>query len=101
MVRRSVFEELGGFDESLAVSFNDVDLCLKARAAGYYNVYLPHVVLYHYESKSRGSELSELDRQRFAQEIRTMEERWQIPSVPDPCYSIHLTLDAPNFAVRA
>ena len=54
MIRRAVFDEVGGLDEELAVAFNDVDFCLKVQRAGYRNVYLPHVVLYHFESKSRG-----------------------------------------------
>ena len=56
MVRREVFERAGGFDEALAIAFNDVDLCLKIQALGLHNVYLPHVVLVHHESKSRGDE---------------------------------------------
>ncbi|MBD5654625.1 MAG: glycosyltransferase family 2 protein, partial [Candidatus Eremiobacteraeota bacterium] len=52
MVRRDAFEQVGGFDERLAVAFNDIDFCLKLRAAGYRNVYLPHAILIHFESKS-------------------------------------------------
>ncbi len=56
MTRREVFERVGGFDEELTVAFNDIDLCLKIVAAGYRIVNLPHVQLYHFESKSRGDE---------------------------------------------
>ena len=56
MIKKSVFEEVGGLYEGLKVAFNDVDLCLKIRKAGYLIVYDPHVVFYHYESKSRGME---------------------------------------------
>src|SRR6185295_11549086 len=55
-VRREVFEQAGGFDETLAVAFNDVDLCLRIQAAGYRNLYTPHAELYHHESASRGYE---------------------------------------------
>jgi glycosyltransferase involved in cell wall biosynthesis len=54
MIRRNVFEELKGFDENFAVEFNDIDFCLRAMGKGYFNIYLPHVELYHYESVSRG-----------------------------------------------
>ena len=55
MVKKSVFEEVGGFDKKLAVAFNDVDLCLKIRQAGYLICFTPFAELYHYESKSRGT----------------------------------------------
>lgn len=56
MVKRSIYEAVGGFEEKLAVAFNDVDFCLKVRKEGYLVVYQPRVEAYHYESKSRGSE---------------------------------------------
>jgi GT2 family glycosyltransferase len=54
MMRASVFQQVGGFDESLTITYNDVDLCLKARAQGYLVVYTPHALLYHYERGTRG-----------------------------------------------
>lgn len=56
MMRKSVFEEVNGFDESFRVAFNDVDLCMRIRKAGYLIVFTPYAELYHYESKSRGLE---------------------------------------------
>src|SRR5262249_17534225 len=53
MVPRRVFEEIGGFDERLAVAFNDVDLCCRIRQHGYRIVYTPRALLYHLESASR------------------------------------------------
>ena len=53
MMRKSVFEELGGFDEKLVVGFNDVDLCLRTREAGYKVLYDGATVLFHYESATR------------------------------------------------
>ncbi len=100
MVRRSVFEEVGGFDETLAVAFNDVDFCLKLQAAGYRNVYLPHAKLYHYESRNRGHETTPEKQERFGRETRTMIERWKTNVEPDPCYSPNLTLEHENFAIR-
>lgn len=52
MMRTRVFQEIGGFDERLAVTYNDVDLCLKARACGYLVVYTPYAILYHHEGLS-------------------------------------------------
>ncbi|HEY5271686.1 MAG TPA: glycosyltransferase [Acidimicrobiales bacterium] len=54
MVRRELFVDLGGFDETLAVAFNDVDFCFKLRERGYYVVFTPLAELIHHESKSRG-----------------------------------------------
>lgn len=62
MMKKEVFEEVGGFEEELSVAFNDVDLCLRIGKAGYKIVYNPHVELYHYESKSRGAEDDEKKR---------------------------------------
>lgn len=56
MVKASLYDEVGGFEEELEVAFNDVDFCLKVREKGYLVVYNPYAVLYHYESKSRGYE---------------------------------------------
>lgn len=65
LVRRSVFEEVGGFDESFAVAFNDVDFCIRLTQAGYRNVFTPHAELTHYESISRGLSGYYHDYQRF------------------------------------
>jgi glycosyltransferase involved in cell wall biosynthesis len=91
MCRREVFESIGGFDEELAIAYNDVDLCLKMVEKGYRNVYLSHVVLYHYESRSRGYDDTpekELVRQ---QEAAIFQRRWRHFIKHDPCYSPHLT----------
>ena len=101
MVRREVFERLGGFDEQLAIAFNDVDFCLKARRAGLYNVYLAHVVLYHYESKSRGAEDTPEKRARFEGERLLMQQRWRTSEAGDPHYSPHLSVTAEDYSLRA
>jgi GT2 family glycosyltransferase len=99
MVRREVFEAVGGFDEGLAIAFNDVDLCLRFRDAGYRNIYLPHVVLYHHESKSRGHEDTPEKQARFLREQQVMHERWKTDKVPDPYYNINLIRDAENYEI--
>jgi len=101
MVRRDVFDEVGGFDPELAIAFNDVDLCMRIAAAGYYNVYLPHVQLYHYESKSRGVEDTPEKLARFLREQRIMQRRWHTSDVPDPFYNLNLTLLTEDYAIRA
>ena len=102
MMKRSVFESLGGFEEKLAVAFNDVDLCLRCVKAGYLVVYNPKVELYHYESKSRGSEDSEEKVRRFQQEIEFMRIRWiDLLKQGDPYYNKNLTLSKWNYSLRA
>jgi len=101
MVEREKFERVGGFDEKLAVAYNDVDLCLALGAVGLRNVSLPHVVLYHFESKSRGADVDEAKGRRLAEEAAIVRARWQIGSVPDPHYNPNLTLDREDYSVDA
>ena len=102
MMKRSVFEQLGGFEERLTVAFNDVDLCLRTVQAGYLVVYNPEVELYHYESKSRGSEDNEEKVRRFQSEIEFMRTRWiTILKEGDPNYNKNLTLSKWNYSLRA
>jgi O-antigen biosynthesis protein len=98
--RREVFEQVQGFDESLAVAFNDVDFCLKIKQLGYHNVYLPHVKLYHHESKSRGLENTPQKRRRFEQEQETVQQKWHILTQTDSCYSPHLTIDREDYSLK-
>jgi GT2 family glycosyltransferase len=75
LMRTEVFDEVGGFDEKLAVGFNDTDLCLRVKAAGYKVIQDNQAVLIHYESKSRGYEDKHptdtaLFRERYADLIR-------------------------------
>ena len=65
LVRRDVFEEMGGFDEAFAVAFNDVDFCIRLGQAGYRLLYTPHAELTHYESVSRGLSGLRPDYQEF------------------------------------
>lgn len=99
LVRRSIFEQVGGLDEELAVAFNDVDFCLKVRAAGYRNLFTPYAVLYHHESATRGKEESDAAQERHAREARLMKERWGHTLRQDPYYSPHLSLEHEDFSV--
>ena len=100
MCRREVFAEVGGFEEELAIAFNDVDFCLKIASRGYRNIYLPHVVLYHYESKSRGYENTPAKQARFAQEINYMRRKWHQICDRDPCYNPNLTKSNEDYSLN-
>ena len=100
LVAREKFEQVGGFDEALAVSYNDVDLCLKLRAAGYRNVVVPRAHLYHYESKSRGADDTPAKVARAMSEVELIRARWPEWSVADPYYNPNLTVDAEDFSLR-
>lgn len=98
LVRKNVFEEVGGFDaKELAVAFNDVDLCLKIREAGYRVVYTPYAELLHHESASRGYENSPEKQRRFEQEVQVMKQRWGNRLANDPFYNPNLSLDDERF----
>lgn len=99
MVKRSVYEEVGGLEERLSVAFNDVDLCLKIVTAGYLIVYDPFVELYHYESKSRGED--DEKKERHKKEVQYAQEKWKdFLKAGDPCYNRNLTLSKHNFSLR-
>ena len=101
MVKKSVFEEVGGLTEELKVAFNDVDFCMKVRQAGKLVVYNPYVELYHYESKSRGLEDTPEKVARFNSEIKKFSERWpEILKNGDPYYNPNLTLKSQDFSLR-
>lgn len=99
MVRRNLWDLVGGFDESLSVAFNDVDFCLKLLSKGYRHVVLPHVRFYHYESKSRGYE-DTIDKQiRFRREIEIMRNRWAHILDSDPYYNPNLPKNREDFNI--
>lgn len=100
MCRREVFTEVEGFETDLAVAFNDIDFCLKAIALGYRNIYLPHVVLYHYESKSRGYDNTREKQARAVKEVEYMKRKWQALFDRDPCYSPHLTKQTEDYSIN-
>ena len=101
MVKRSVYEDVGGFDPAFAVAFNDVDFCLKVRRAGYLVVYNPYAELIHYESKSRGYDDTAEKIGRFQSEIQLFQSRWKdFLKQGDPYYNPNLTLDRNDFSVN-
>lgn len=92
MVRRTVYQEVGGLDEALRIAFNDVDFCLRVRTCGYRNVWTPFAELYHHESASRGQENTDAKIARFNTEIALMRERWGDSLLNDPAYNPNLSL---------
>ncbi len=101
MMRREVYDEVGGLDESFEVAFNDVDLCMKIRQKGYLIVFTPYAELYHYESKSRGNDDTPEKLERFHGEIRRFEMKWQKQlDDGDPYYNPNLTLARDDFSLK-
>ena len=101
LVRKAVFEEVGGLNEAdLTVAFNDVDLCIKVREAGYRNLWTPYAELYHHESVSRGAEDTPAKRMRANAEAEYMRRTWGKLLDTDPAYNPNLTLVHEDFSLR-
>jgi GT2 family glycosyltransferase len=98
LVRRDVFEQVGGLDEELAIAFNDVDFCLRVRAAGYRNVWTPYAEMVHHESASRGGEDTPAKQERFATEAGFVRRRWGTQLDSDPAYNVNLSVDYEDFS---
>lgn len=97
MMRKEIFNAIDGFDEKLAVAFNDVDLCLRVKQAGYRNVWTPYAQMVHHESKSRGTEDTPEKLLRFQRENEFMNKRWEKVLNQDPAYNPNLCLAAVDF----
>lgn len=101
MFRRDVYEKAGGFEEKLAVAFNDVDFCLKVGKAGYLVVYDPFVEMYHHESKTRGPEDTKEKVRRFQSEIEYMRSHWlTLLKQGDPYYNPNFSLKTWNYELK-
>lgn len=101
MMRRDLFDQIGGFDENLTVAFNDVDLCLKIREKDKLIVMDPAIELYHYESKSRGMDMTGENKERFDKETEYMMNRWKdIYENGDPYYNVNLSLTESDYSLR-
>jgi GT2 family glycosyltransferase len=93
-IRRAVFEQVGGFNETdLPIAFNDIDFCLRVRAAGYRNLWTPFAELIHHESASRGKEDTPEKQARFDREVAYMRRTWGEQLDHDPAYNLNLALN--------
>lgn len=101
MMRKEVFDKLGGLDESFAVSLNDVDLCVRAWKAGYINVFTPFAELYHFESVSRGLDDQGEKAERYNKESEAFRLKWkEVLEAGDPYYNPNFSLDRSDFALK-
>ena len=101
LVKKALYEEAGGLDESFAVSLNDVDFCLKLRRLGYLNVFTPFAEAYHYESASRGSDMTGEAAVRYNDESARFREKWKAElEAGDPYYNPNFSLDKSDFSLR-
>ena len=101
MIRRALYEEVGGLDESFAVAFNDVDFCVRVHKAGYQNLFTPFAMLYLYESKSRGLDESPDKRARFVSEVTRFQTRGKAElAAGDPCLNPNFDIDRDDFRIK-
>ena len=101
LVKKALYEEVGGLDESFAVSLNDVDFCLKLREKGYLNVFTPFAELYHYESASRGLDDKGEKAERYNKESEQFRNKWkEVLEAGDPYYNPNFSLDRSDFALK-
>lgn len=101
MVKKSLFENVGGLDEEFAISLNDVDLCLKLREKNLLNVFTPFAELYHYESISRGLDDKGEKAERYNRESERFREKWKKAlEAGDPYYNPNFSLDRSDFSLK-
>ena len=101
LIRKEIYDEVGGLDESYAVAFNDVDFCVRVRQAGYTNVFTPFAQLYHYESKSRGMEDNPEKQKRFQGEVLRFQARWgDLLAKGDPCTNPNFDIQREDFSLK-
>ncbi len=101
MMRRQVFEEVGGFDEEYEVTCGDIELCMKLRDKGYLILWTPYAELYHRELKTRGYDNTMEKRERVKREELLFRSRWKnVLEKGDPYYSPNLSQDSEDFAIK-
>lgn len=101
LVKKSLFEKVGGLDESFAISLNDVDFCLKLRKLGLLNVFTPFAELYHFESISRGLDDQGEKAERYSRESAHFRDKWKKElQQGDPYYNPNFSLDRSDFSLR-
>lgn len=101
LVKKSLYQELGGLDEGFAVSLNDVDFCLRLRERGLLNVFTPFAELYHYESVSRGLDDEGEKAERYNRESEKFREKWkEALEAGDPYYNPNFSLDRSDYSLK-
>lgn len=101
LVKRSLYEEVGGLDEGFAVSLNDVDFCLKLREKNLLNIFTPFAEMYHYESISRGLDDSGEKAERYNRESDIFRKKWaKVLAAGDPYYNVNFSLDRSDFSLK-
>ncbi|MCR4657088.1 MAG: glycosyltransferase family 2 protein [Lachnospiraceae bacterium] len=107
MTKRALYEEVGGLNEDLAVALNDVDFCLKLREKRLLNVFTPYAELFHYESRSRGSDVTGSDdkalanAERYNRECEYFKKKWKkVLEKGDPYFNPNFSLDYSNFVLK-
>ncbi len=101
LVKKELFERVGGLTENFEISLNDVDFCLKLRELGYLNIWTPFAELYHYESASRGLDDKGEKAQRYNRESELFRNKWkEILEQGDPYYNPNFSLDRSDFALK-
>ena len=101
MVKKSIYNEVGGLDESFTISLNDVDFCLKLREKGRLNVFTPFAELYHFESVSRGLDDQGEKARRYEEESERFRRKWkEVLEKGDPYYNPNFSLDRSDFSLR-
>ena len=101
LVRKSLYEQVGGLDESFTVALNDVDFCLRLRALGLLNIFTPFAELYHYESKSRGLDKDGASAERYNKEVAHFRERWKKElDAGDPYFNPNFSLEHATYELK-
>ena len=96
MVAKEKFQSVGGLTESLANDFNDIDFCFKLLRKGYYNIYNPHSILYHYEAASREKKFKNL----IDTECAYMMQNWSGAEGCDKFYNPNFSDEQPYFCAK-
>jgi len=101
LVKKTLFELVGGLDEGFAISLNDVDFCLKLRSKGFLNVFTPFAELYHHESISRGLDDTGERAKRYDRESACFRDKWEeLLEKGDPYYNPNFSLDRSDFSLK-
>ncbi len=105
MTKKADFDSVGGLNEDLAVALNDVDYCLKLRKKGLLNVFTPFAELFHYESRSRGTDVTEAadkdKAERYNRECELFKTIWKEElEKGDPYFNPNFSLDHSNFVLK-